>query len=567
MSASSRKFLWLIVLSFILLNLNGEKGLADGTVAGQSPETTSQNSFGSRDEICSIADPALVSSKDIPLIPEYFFRPFPKSNIIAVAANSQNHFVNLDTGETVVVPGNYDALPLPDEKFWVYPTGSQLNFQKLSSGHDGGRVFSDPKMKGYYQSAGMVSNPNGGERYRIIIDSSDGASVGFLFQDYDPTSSGSIKPVYPNPKPLCKNLQGPYSLPMLSKDGTKIALLDVNAGHTNIYHINSITGNCTLQRALFQKTGKVDFSFDNNLITYHTVERMDADSITQHGNWLQTPRANMVANVWTMDLRTGVAKQITHFTDSSALYPAFNAKGQILVRKFRADGGSTILTYDPAKEPRSVDPLLFTSTVACRQESDKFAALATLGQLFADLCMSSNASFSPQSKVLFVQNLDKNSCHRLAQTFESNKGKVLTELEQSNAKNQVDLHAASKLELKNLLQVCPQEDIKGPRNQITKQMRPASPPDLTKVPAPMARCLTCHGPNSALPMPFDNVGALKTRLMQPSKVHASVLLIDEMKNRVESRAVPPANNLGAKSLTDDETGEVLSWLNTVQNTH
>ena len=527
---------------------------------------TSGTTPASRDEICSVADPALVHSKDIPLVPEFFFRPFPKSNVVAVASDSQNYFVNLSTGSAVKVPGNYDALPLPDEKFWIYPDGTALHFQKLGSGgKDDGPVFTDPKMQGYYQSAGMVEKPGGGTRYRVMIDHSDGTNGEFSFQDYDPTPDGKINPVNANPKPLCANLKGPHSLPMLSKDGKEIALLDVNAGHTNIYKINSLTGNCTIDKQLFQATGKVDFSFDNQSITYHTIEKMDAAGVSQHGMWFNTPSAKMVANVWSMDLKTGTTKQISHFTETSALYPAFNANGDILVRKFKANGGSTILTYDPKKEPRSIDPKLFgaSSSQSC-EDATKFNAVVSLGQLFADLCLPNTAGFSAQSKALFVMNLDKNSCHRLVQSWGMNKDKVVAELNASHSKD-IDMATVSKLDVDTLLQSCPQEDIGGQHSAIPLNEMNLPPPDLTKVPAAMNRCLTCHGPNSALPMPFNDVTALKKLLLGPSKTSPSETLIDEMSNRVGARSVPPANNLGAKSLTDDETNTVLNWLNGVKN--
>ena len=525
----------------------------------------------SRDDICSVADPALVSSKDIPLVPEYFFRPFPNSNSVAVASGNQNYFYNLDTGVATQIPGSYDALPLPGEKLWIYPGngGSGLHFRKIKDGVDAGsEIFSDDNMQGYYQSAGKVASPTGGDRYRVIIDTSGGSgTVGFLFQDYDASADNIITPVNPNPKRLCGNLTGSHSLPMLSKDGGRIALLDISAGFTKIYTIDAATGNCTLERSLFQSTGKVDFSFDNKTITYHAINRMSSDDHAADGHWFKTPTGQMVANVWTTDLNTGLTKQISHFTESSALYPAFNSKGEILVRKFKADGGSTILTYDPSKEKRSIDPVNFgASSAACTPQDIKAVSLTVLGQLFADLCMDQNAKFPLQSKALFAMNLDKNSCHRLAQSFEANKGKVTEELKASDSNGALNVTALSKVNLKALLSACPQEVLSGPRNQI-KMNKPKVKVDLTKIPAPLARCLTCHGKDSALPMPFDDVDGLKAQLQKHSKVHPGVMLLDEMRARVDGRSVPPANNLGAKALTDDETDEVMSWLTAQKKPH
>jgi len=509
-----------------------------------------KNPQGYRDEICSIADPALVGSRNISKNLEYYFRPFAKSNRIAMTANGKNYFLDLDNGHLENVPGSYDALPLPDEKFWIRPSGRDLQFYQLNSEDNTKMVFRDPEMKGFYQAAGLLTGTSGEARYRVIIDNTDGKDVsGLIFQDYDPTAQGGVKPVHPHPQQLCGNLSGAQSLPMLSKDGKMVSLLDVSAGHTKIYTIDSDSGNCTLLREIPQATGKVDFSFDGQEIAYHTVARMSAENVTVNG-WIPTPKADMVANAWTMNLKTGEMKQITHFTDTSALYPAFNAKGQILVRKFR-EHGSTILTYDPSLEHRSINSHIFESKAACAETSARYQALTILGQLFADLCVGENSAFSPQEKALFILNLDKVSCHRLAQSWESNKAKV----------------ALPNVTLETLLSVCPQETIEGPRNQIVKQLKASGPPNLLKTPAPLARCLMCHGPQSPLPMSFDHVEKLKGQLLAPSKIHPSVTLLDEMSGRVQGRSVPPANNLGAKSLTDAETNEVLDWLEALKTSH
>lgn len=504
-----------------------------------------------RNNFCDVDQTKYVDEVFTNLEPEYFIRPFPISNKVAFGANGHNQFLDLDNGVVTQAPGSFDAMPMPDEKFWIYPDGKSLHFATFPNGSEEvSELYSDPKMTGYYQSAGKLPADNGRDVYRVMIEGADFGN--YYARDYELTADKKIEPLA-EPIILCSNLEHQFSLPMLSKSGGKIAFLNNKTMTTQIYSIDTKTGFCKLAKDLGIKTGKVDFSYDDKSIAYHTVSVIAA-AVTEDfakSGWIIKPSEQMVSNAWVMDLQTNKVKQLTRFTNSSAMYPVFNRNGEVLLRKYQEKGAS-IVKINPAVEKRALKIAALADH--CKQGDNSFQAAAALGTLLADLCLQ-GSELDLSSRSLLVAGLNNKQCKALAKKWTTAWGK-----KSDLVKKGLPEDALAKLTVKDLEAVCPDGDTTGEKQKLAVPARDVAKVNLDVVPEQLTRCIACHGDDSEYPISFTDRDKLVTELHTPSKTFGGRTLLDEMVNRIQAGSVPPPNEKGVKALNDLDRPIALTWI-------
>jgi hypothetical protein len=325
----------------------------------------------------------------------------------------------MKSGEKTRLPGDFDAFPTPDEAFLVVAKG-MLGIELYEINKPAAEpLFKDPAMEGYYQSCGVKTNHDGTKSYRVMIDT---MAAGFVFKDYTVSSDsrGSYKFKSTDMKQLCSNLKQ-LSLPMLSKDGSRLAAYNADTQSTNIYQIDSETGNCQLEQNLGIGAGKADFSFDGKFITYSQVAVSSFENRRgDYGAWMRKPKSDMVSNIYIRDLKTGAVKALTHYTSTNVLYPSFNAKGEVIARKY-TDQGAEFLKLDPnraSENERDVE-VSKSCTCDCDRSLKSLATAFTLGSLFLDFCSKSSDAWNSDGIILLGKDLSSAQCKHLAQRFKT----------------------------------------------------------------------------------------------------------------------------------------------------
>ena len=175
-----------------------------------------------------------------------------------------------------------DPFPLPEGDLIVQPRyiagKSELAFYRTSDLRDKGigaqPLFIDSNFAGTYQSLGVLSKSADRRIIRVYMVTNEIGKI----QDYSIQSENSnynIKPVYPLPIEMCKNLNLKLApeTPFISRDGRKLAMIDPSENVTKIYDLEMPSGNCTESLSLEARTDKVSFSFDGSSISYKTQRK------------------------------------------------------------------------------------------------------------------------------------------------------------------------------------------------------------------------------------------------------------------------------------------------------
>jgi hypothetical protein len=394
-------------------------------------------------ELCRRPDPAVIGSTKVLGEAEFYFRPFPKSDRLTFAVASRNYVLDMKTGAKQPLPGNYDAFPSPDEKLVVVANMLHATFYANDMALP---ILTDSSMQGYYQSVGVLEDGS----YRVILDTGHG----FKLKDYALDESGKVSEKYEVPKRLCSN-QPNLSLPMLSKDGKKISALNFETQQTVIFTVDSNSGDCTVYKKLGVGTGKVDFSPDGKSVTY--AQEAVSDYLNGYGDpayWMRKPNKEMVSNAYVQNLETGEVKALTHFMDSNVLYPAYNAKGEIIARKY-APNGTEFIKLDPNLAERPASAANISDMYTCSKLPRDLLAALGLGSLFLRYCGQNAQRWSPQSLVLLGRDLDPSQCRLLAQHW--GKATVKTDLpflKVSLEHTKLDPSALNELSASDLLAAC-----------------------------------------------------------------------------------------------------------------
>jgi hypothetical protein len=371
--------------------------------------------------ICALTDSTTLSRTYISRSPSWFFRPFPVSNRVSYSDNSNNYVVDLDTGHETLIPGEYDGVPTPDERYLTTPVPKDgtrhtnvMNIHSMAGALSGSTapLIADADFDGVYQSTGILHDLGPETTYRIITDMND-----LSFRDYQIAhatgeTDATVTPLGP-PTALCAGMK--LKLPMLSKDGRHLSALDIDAGTTKIFEFDP-AGRCTETHDLGIKTGKADFSYDGGKLTFHA---MNNDSL--EGGYFNTPSDAMVSNVYVFDLRTRELRRLTQNTDSNAVYPAFRRDGKIVYMEHprQAEFGprqASFVVADPGlARPVAYDAVLGRCVNTPRGE--QYPALVALGSLWSRLCSFYGISTGPTASALTTLSLNPAQCRQMVERY------------------------------------------------------------------------------------------------------------------------------------------------------
>ncbi len=534
-----------------------------------------------KEEICAPTNPAIVKSVNTKRVPGYFFRPFPKSNMGSYAADDHNYVLSLDNpaGSTeMIVPGSYDPVPTPDEMYMTIPSDNQsdpkkgitfFSMNKLLAGETQ-PLFVDTDFKGVYQSIGTRKQDAVSPVYRILTDyvlpedKATGASDGLSIRDYKITrqrgDDANVQPQGKGPLRICSGKK--FSLPMMSKDGKQFSALDLDDYKTKIFNIvedaNGVpTGECEVSMDLGMSTGKVDFNFNNDEITFHKFN-YDPDEV-KHG-YNEVPSDDFVGNVYVYKRSTGVISRITNNTDSNAIYPAFRQDGKIVYinhprRGEGYSGPSTLVIADPNQVPR----FTFDYFPSDKDKSDtaltRMKQMAGLGQLWNKLCSPFSGISTIESSMLSPLSLTEAACTKMVDNYWDSI-KTVVGGKQDKRIAGADLTKLTKDELKLN---CPKPKENAVITHIDTDdgtnVRPRAP-----IPS---SCRHCHS------FQWDDPEWLKKAVTQ-SQANPGKPLIEEIIRRISITDINdpdrmPARNGGVQYLTDSEKNGLLNYLNKLKS--
>ncbi len=326
-------------------------------------------------------------------VPGYYFKPLSGGKWVAytkrpfmISTESKNdlfttplmrnHLLNLETGESIAIEGQVDPVPTPDEKILSFPyfLGDYANpkfaeHQFFSipdlirkSSKELSLILTDRKMPGTYQSFGQFVE-NGKTIYRIVSETvferftlesltrqDSPRKESFFIQEYElsefPGEVGTadtvgtlgkygpvgtvskplLRPRFPAAQTLCPGKS--FSLPMISKTGQLFAGVDPYTREAKVVSLE----NHLLCRDVVNlgiPTGKVDFSYDDRMLTFH-VSWTRSSEVNE--TYLNVPKERHNMDVMTFDM---VSKELRRATicrrkNANCYYPAFTKNGNIV---------------------------------------------------------------------------------------------------------------------------------------------------------------------------------------------------------------------------------------------
>ena len=396
--------------------------------------------------------------------------PPPKPGEKPASNPNKNVLVDLSAnggkGAEISIPGPYDPVPTTDELYMTVPLDDGLAFYEMKSLKDPKQkpkeIGIDTSMGGVYQSIGLLQPlQDGKSKYRIIT-----ASRGLSYRDYElirtPGGEARLNPLGDGPALLCRTILEPgpdgklketqttetetvtregkavdrlrlkkeYSLPMLSKDGRFVSILDNGTHTTKILEIkDAANGVCEQKVDLGMATGKVDFSYDKvdsngehvNLITFHKL----GDQSKQVGtdSYRKYPSDDFVENVYVYDLNKGTIRRLTNNTRSNATYPAFRRDGTVVYIQHPTHpdeskpSPSKLVIVDP-KNAREVSFDQFLPEDKNHPgQNNRLKALTALGSLWSQLCSPFGEKMDMPSAVMATLNLDARRCRSMVDKY------------------------------------------------------------------------------------------------------------------------------------------------------
>jgi hypothetical protein len=489
-----------------------------------------------RQPLCQVDDTTTILKMDAERTPNYFFRPFPNTNHVSYASASRNFILDLEKGAEVEIPGPYDPVPTPDQMIMTTPPDGGLTFFSIDDLQKGKQepLLVDDTLKGVYQSIGTVDSAEGEKTFRVITDQ-DGLS----FRDYRikegsaPGEKPTVTPLGSAPTVLCKGMR--LSLPMLSKDGKHIAALDVDAGVTKIFDIDPSTGTCKESFSLGIPTGKVDFNFNGDEITFHVL-----NNNSEGDSYFKVPSDSLVANVFVYKRSTGEITRLTNNTGSNSVYPAFRRDGKVVYmnhpqRSGTPGGKSSFVVADPEKANKQ--PFELTSTPACAPKAGgkSFNAVAALGALWAELCSQYGHQISDAAASLIPLGLDPGRCKKLVdEKWRELKEQVATNAELTKS-GRVKADIVEDLQEEDLLAACPKRkfEVVTPGSDSGKGEPIGGGGPRAPVPA---TCFECHSDD----IPFGDFARLSKETAASGKPFREEIL--DRINRTGRGRMPPGNH-------------------------
>ena len=479
-------------------------------------------------ELCKLSHQARVKEVKLKGVkPEYFFKtimptsPSDKRNEISIIISGVgNAILDMTTGNISNIPGAFDAVPSIDGEIITLPAHGKTSdrftiYQRddLTQPIYQERDDDPGKLTGVYQSVGLVNTDSSGKSYRVITDvltssnsngdTSELTGKNLLFRDYKITENKKVVPIQ-GTQSLCSNVEESLKLPMLSKNGKKLAAYNDNSGTTVIYKILKNENNesvCEKEMDLGFSSTKVEFSEDSNLITFAS----DSFGVNHREiRWHARPNAkNMNMNVYVMDLRNKKTKKISAINSGNAYYPSFSRDQTVTYLQQMISGEET--TYSVVQSSYSLDDAeeftpYFFDQVKCNNQSFDLPAYA-LGKLWFKVCNQVNKAPTELAAKQTAITLDPSKCKMLVENYweqfqsDTSNEKIISRdvgkmTQQKKKLFQEDIFQLMRaLKVEDLLSVCPKNEVE-PASVERVDLRAENLKTDSDILS--ARCSACH---------------------------------------------------------------------------
>jgi hypothetical protein len=475
---------------------------------------------------CKLSPPSPDLVHEIDTTPSYFAKVSADGRYMFFIG-SGNYILDLEHDGTVVkVPGPYDPVPMPpvpgekETRYFTVPSPNMqfFDFNEVKSKMVPGQstdltsiqpVFRDPQSRSSYQSAGVLGKDSSGHPiYRV-------ANGNLVLSDYQAGDTPEDWKKLQRSGGGCRGSSGQgLQLPMLSKDGKMASAYDPGTGTTKLYSLTD-DGSCTEAADLGFASGKVEFNYQNDKITFH----VDSYSSQLNGQMFSGVSANMTKNVYTMDIKhegsSITAGNIQRITSNSkpgegAYYPSFTANGKVVYVQGTRNLATNRVAYsfnrvDPGRGGQAaISPTVFTGECPALT-----ASYFALGDLMKNVCKSlAGDGLASTDAALWTLSLDPKACQQLVKKHWgelSEKVKGNEQLLRSNKFQQQDL---SNVTEESVAMVCPSSN-PAKANDWHPDMHNSflgnNAPETDPHQVFDHRCLSCHDGGRAAKFDWDHL--------------------------------------------------------------
>ena len=447
--------------------------------------------------------------------------------IVGAKKNEKKYLVITDNltptnpRSTVAFPGGTSlGSAFPATEFLI-PTGNELitdtslvpgSTNILLNSNSTGFNIRNPRGSGLGMSVPTNSNMlmiNGTSNVinEALAPPAGAAATNLMYKEYSVKTDGkniSAQAAMPESKQLCSNLKTQLKLPMISKDGKKLAAFSIEGGTTHIYKVSKNSNGdstCNLERDLGFATTKVEFNKDGDKITFAS-DNLNVDK--RNVTWKIQPEigeTNM--NIFVLDLKSNNLTRVSNNKFANSYYPSFSRDDTVtyLSQEYDPNTKKTAYSLIQAKYKKALPTQIEESEKSlnpCVQSRKELAVLG-LGKLWSKICNASLISPLPSAAAkLTALSLKGDDCKKMVTNYwENNKSNLSMNLT-SGKKNEEDekltpvFEKLRTLSLKDLLAVCPKGN-SIPSKVSVKKVNGDVP--LAKVNPVISRCAACH--NSA----------------------------------------------------------------------
>lgn len=341
--------------------------------------------------------------------PSYFFRVFPKRDVVSFASDSHNYMLDLNTQKTLSVPGIYDPVPLGEAIMSTPDKKQGMEFYSIAEIEAGKSnpqmLYQSSEMKGVYQSTGLMEKTADYEVYGIIAAGPTDTQFQKIKVSFKPGLK--VEPL-DEVHPICKGWD--IKLPMLSKNGLEISGFDATAGVSKIWSIDHKSGQCIEVDNLGVFAAKADFSFDSKKLVFHLSANGYTYKLKTNGSgeidWLANPTSEMSQSVFQYDRATKTMNRIS-FNDpgSNAYYPVYQEDGSVLYAVVEASGASRFELVRP-EQMKSNNKIQLVSEAS----QMKMLSIMVIGKFWNLACSPEIPIKTPEALALTALSLSQKSC-------------------------------------------------------------------------------------------------------------------------------------------------------------
>lgn len=375
--------------------------------------------------MCEKPSSAILKKAEVAGQPNYFFKISEDGSKVFYASNEGNWLYDFDKKLYYPIPGNQDAVPMGKD-FVTTPKFSPDN--KKALGLEFYRVedilrqngqskalaskkkesiqpsFVDSEMKGMYQSTAALSQ----DEFRILTDEN-----GLTIRDYKVNSDGKINPKT-TPKKICQNYidelyMSRLKLPMLSKDGAMVSVLDTKSSTSKILKINGDT--CEEVANLERIVAKADFSYDSKSIVFHVESKDEFIDMSKTGYQANRTTDGVLHQLYIYNIDTKDFKKVAFDMREHPYYPVFTRDGNILANSIRKEKGkdkSSFTLLNPRLENSSEK---FDAAYFCANRTQQI--MSAISVLYLKICTDLVQDTTVKTEFALSQNLSKKQCEDL----------------------------------------------------------------------------------------------------------------------------------------------------------